>query len=187
MPEINQDRGPAASVDDILAVLATGTSFDLTDTPGPRHDLLDHSLQTAAVLRTTCPDDIEMQIAGLVHDIGHVLPPYRDEVHADVAAAFVEPVLGERIADLVRLHVPAKRYLVTTDTAYRDGLKEDSIISLGRQGGDMSAQELAAFVGQPRAQEALVLRRADEAGKVPGRPVPGLDSWAATLREHNFS
>ncbi|MGH9017050.1 MAG: inositol oxygenase family protein [Acidimicrobiales bacterium] len=177
----------AETIEDVLAVVESGRSFDLTDTPGPRHDLLDHSLQTAEVLRRTQPDDVEMQIAGLVHDIGHVLAPYGDEVHGDVAADFVRPVLGDRVAELVRLHVPAKRYLVTTDADYRRGLAQDSVVSLARQGGDMTSAEVQVFAGLARADEALVLRRADEAGKVRGREVPGLDSWVAPLRSHNWA
>ena len=34
---------------------------------------LDHALQTAAVLRQTFPEDVELAVAGLVHDIGHLL------------------------------------------------------------------------------------------------------------------
>jgi predicted HD phosphohydrolase len=178
---------PATSVDDIVQVLRASTAYDLSVGSGPRHDLLDHSLQTAQVLAERYPDDVELQLAGLVHDIGHMLPPRRDEVHGTVAAVFVAPVLGDRIADLVRLHVPAKRYLVTTDADYEAELAGDSIISMERQGGPMSAAEVRDFEGEPRYADALVLRRADEAGKVPGRPVPGLDTWLPALQAHNWA
>lgn len=175
-------HSPAASLDDIVDVLQASTTFDLTVEPGARHDLLDHSLQTAAVLRATYPDDLELQLAGLVHDLGHMLPPYRDEAHADVAALFVGGVLGPRIAELVRLHVPAKRYLVTTDPDYRAQLDRGSVSSLQRQGGDLSAAEARDFESEPLFADAVVLRRADEAGKVAGLPVPGLNSWTEALR-----
>lgn len=176
----------ASSVDDIVQVLRAGTAYDLTDGSGPRHDQLDHCLQTAQVLAELYPEDVELQVAGLVHDIGHILPPRRDEVHGEVAAVFVAPVLGDRIAALVRLHVPAKRYLVTTDDAYEAELDRGSIISMERQGGRMSPAEVADFESEPFYDDALVLRRADEAGKIPGRPVPGLDTWLPALRAHNW-
>ena len=44
---------------------------------------LDHALQTAAVLRQEFPDDIELAVAGLVHDIGHLLPGVGDAQHAE--------------------------------------------------------------------------------------------------------
>jgi predicted HD phosphohydrolase len=174
---------PATSLDDVLTVLRSGTAFDLALEPGPAHNLLDHSLQTAEVLRQRYPEDDELQVAGLVHDIGHLLPPYRDETHADVAAVFLRPVLGHRIAELVRLHVPAKRYLVTTEAQYGAQLDVGSVISLERQGGEMSAPEITAFESEPLAADAMVLRRADEEGKVQGLDVPGLDSWLPALQE----
>jgi predicted HD phosphohydrolase len=183
--EITGTEQRARSVDDIVDVLRASRDLDLASVPG-LHSLLDHGLQVAAVLRTAYPDDVELQIAGLVHDIGHILGPRRDEVHAEVAASFVRPVLGERVAGLVRLHVPAKRYLVTTDPRYHQELEQDSIISLERQGGVLSADEVSDFESEPLAADALVLRRADEEGKVPGLAVPDLDGWLGPLRSHNF-
>jgi predicted HD phosphohydrolase len=180
--EISRHQSPAASLDDIVNVLRSSPAFDLTVGPGPPHNLLDHSLQTAHAVQRSHPDDPELQLAGLVHDVGHMLPPRRDDVHAEVAAMFVKPVLGDRIAELVRLHVPAKRYLVTTEPSYRDGLDVGSITSLHHQGGGMSPEEVAAFEGEPLYADALALRRADEAGKVQGLAVPGLDTWLARLR-----
>jgi len=176
----------SASLDDVLDVLRAGRTFDLSDGTGADHGLLDHSLQTAELLRSSHPDDLALQVAGLVHDIGHMLPPHRDDAHADVAAVFVRPVFGDRIAELVRLHVPAKRYLVTTDPDYRAGLHRGSVISLGQQGGDMSCPEITAFEAEPLFGDATALRRADEAGKVPGLDVPGLETWLATLQSQQL-
>ena len=187
MSTMRRPQSPAASLNDVADLLAASTDFDLTEVPGLHHDLLDHSLQTAHALQVTYPNDVDLQIAGLVHDLGHMLPPYRDEAHADVAAVFLRPVLGHRIAELVRLHVPAKRYLVTTDAGYRGQLDQGSIISLERQGGELTPEELEAFESEPLAADALALRRADEAGKVAGAVVPGLDTWLAVLHAHNFA
>jgi predicted HD phosphohydrolase len=175
----------ARSADDIVTVLQAGTAIDLSGDPGVHH-LLDHGLQTAEVLRRSHPDDVELQIAGLVHDIGHLLAPRGDDVHAQVAATFVRPVLGPRVAALVRLHVPAKRYLVTVDPRYRAGLDEASTASLEHQGGVMSTGEIDDFENEECSADALALRRADEAGKVPGLAVPGLDRWLIPLRSPNF-
>lgn len=176
-------NNPALSLDDVVEMLRACALFDLSDGSAV-HDLLDHSLQTAHVLRTSHPDDVELQLAGLVHDIGHLLPPHRDDAHADVAAIFVRPVLGDRIAELVRLHVPAKRYLVTTDVRYRAELDRGSVVSLEQQGGDMSRGEISDFESDRFFADSLALRRADDAGKVPGREVPGLDTWLDVLPRH---
>lgn len=57
-------------------------------------------LQAAALLRRSRPFDKELQIAGLVQDLGELLRP------SDAAEA-VRPLLGERVARLLRLHARA--------------------------------------------------------------------------------
>jgi predicted HD phosphohydrolase len=143
--------------------------------------ILHHGLQCGEHLRRTCGDDPELLVAGLVHDVGHLLAPGREELHGAVGAAFVRPVLGDRVAALIEAHVPAKRYLVTTDPSYRERLSEGSVRTLMIQGEDMSHEELVAFDASPYAEAALVLRRADEEAKDPAALVPGLSSWLPTL------
>lgn len=145
--------------------------------------ILDHGLQCADVLRRHYPDDLEMQIAGLVHDLGHVAVPNDVDGHGRHGRVLFTELLGERVADLVELHVPAKRYLVTVEAKYSDGLSAGSVRTLAEQGGPMSAEEVAAFEAEPRHQEAIVLRRADEAAKIAGREVPGLDEWRPRIEE----
>ena len=94
----------------------------------------------------------------------------------------VRPLLGNRIAELIGLHIDAKRYLVTTDAAYRSSLSQTSIDTLALQGGEMAADEVARFEGWTHWRAALDLRRADEAAKTPGRDVPGLETWLPALR-----
>ncbi|WP_234367287.1 hypothetical protein [Streptomyces pluripotens] len=61
------------------------------------------------------PDDEELQVAGLVHDIGHRLQPGDEAAHGEHAAAAVATLLGQRVAHRVTLHIPAKRYLAAPD------------------------------------------------------------------------
>jgi len=144
---------------------------------------LDHALQTAAVLRHRAPDDPELAVAGLVHDIGHLLPGVGDAEHAEAGAAAVRAALGERVAGLVGLHVEAKRYLVARQATYTGELAADSVASLALQGGPMTSDEQETFERLPQADDALMLRRADESGKVDGLVVPGLDEWMQTVRQ----
>ncbi|WP_404962767.1 HD domain-containing protein [Streptomyces sp. 147326] len=67
----------------------------------------DHALRTAALIRRSHPSDKELQLAGLLHDIGKLLRPGDGARHAVLAAEAVRPLLGERVARLVRLHAPA--------------------------------------------------------------------------------
>lgn len=159
--------GPVAwTIDSLLDVL--------------RDDVKGHGLQCAYELAQRAPEDVELQVAGLVHDVAHRVTT--EAMHGVVGADIVRPLLGDRVASLVKLHVDAKRYLVTVDPEYRAMLSSESVHTLALQGGDMDDTERAAFEAEPAADDALVLRRADEAAKVEGRDVLGLDHWEAILR-----
>ena len=67
-------------VDEIVAVLASGADRLLNSDGTVSH--LDHALQTAALLARDYPGDPELIAAGLVHDLGHLLPGGSDEGHA---------------------------------------------------------------------------------------------------------
>jgi hypothetical protein len=45
----------------------------------------------------------------------------------------------------------------------------------------MSASEVAVYERTPHHDGAVLLRRADEAAKVPGRTVAGLEEWTPVL------
>ena len=162
-----------ADLPSLLAQLELMGATMSTEDPGLTE--LDHGLQCAFELSRSAPDDEELQVAGLVHDIAHGLGHIRD--HGEAGAAAVRDLLGERVAELVMLHIPAKRYLVTTDPAYRGRLSPVSIETLRLQGGDMTEDEVATFEAWPHWRAALLLRTADEAAKVPGRETPGLEHW----------
>ena len=163
---------------------------ELLSTVGPTRQLsptvpvsqLDHALQTAALLERSHPDDVELAVAGLVHDIGHLLPGGTDEAHADDGADAVRGALGERVAGIVSLHVEAKRYLVGVEGGYDGELSVDSVVSLHRQGGSLGREEAEAFARLPLAADAVTLRRADDHGKAEGLMVRPLESWMAPLR-----
>ncbi len=165
----------------LVELLAGGA--DLALGPGVPVSQLDHALQTAALLAHLHRGDDELAVAGLVHDIGHLLPGGTDAAHAGDAAGAVRRALGERIAATVGLHVEAKRYLVATEDAYGGHLTTDSTVSLTRQGGAMTEEEAAAFLARPWATDAVALRRADDSGKVGGLVVGNLASWVPLLQE----
>jgi predicted HD phosphohydrolase len=125
-------------------------------------------------------DDVELQVAGLLHDVAHGLCHIRD--HAEVGANALRDLMNDRVNALIALHVAAKRYLVTTQSDYRDRLSPTSVRSFEAQGGDMSPEEVARFAQDPLRDDALLLREADDAAKVVGKIVPGLETWRDALR-----
>ncbi len=145
--------------------------------------ILDHSLQCAELLRTSHPADVELQVAGLVHDLGWLERTADgwalrlDAAHDVDGRTLVEDLLGARVASLVGGHVGAKRYLLATDPEYRALLSARSETTLGFQGGVMTAAEVERFVTTPDLDDLLVLRRADDAAKVRGKAVEALEAW----------
>ncbi|MDE0042707.1 MAG: HD family phosphohydrolase [Candidatus Poribacteria bacterium] len=146
---------------------------------------LEHALQCANQARIN--DSTATQVtSALLHDLGHFL---LDEHNADIAfladdlnheavgADFLEPFFPDAVTTPVRLHVPAKRYLCTTDAAYYGGLSEASKRSLRVQGGVMSDEERSAFERIPHFEDALSLRRWDDLAKVRNLETPGLEVY----------
>ncbi|RDI42871.1 HD domain-containing protein [Nocardia mexicana] len=170
------------TVDDVMTLLADCADvWDMPDRTGDPVDILDHDRQCAELLRRDHPDDEELQVAGLLHNIGHTLVPGDDAGHGRHGAAAVRPLLGPRVARLVELHVVAKRYLAATDSAHAENLSASSKRTLVAQGGPMTAAELAAFEADPDFAAALALRRADDAGKVVGLRVEPVESWRPVI------
>ncbi|QNP74163.1 hypothetical protein IAG44_35065 [Streptomyces roseirectus] len=86
--------------------------------PGATADLHDLALRTAALLRRGRPADKELQLAGLVHPVGHVLCPADPARRADRTADAVRPLLGPRVAALLRRH-PRPAHLLADDDLAR--------------------------------------------------------------------
>ena len=107
--------------------------------------------------------------------------PTAPVAHGEIGAAYVRTLLGDRVAQLTALHVPAKRYLVATDPGYARRLSDGSTVSLAMQGGTMSTEEVTVFEANRHGADAANLRRADEAAKVIGRVVPDLDAWIPAI------
>ena len=166
-------KAPIGDVGALVATLEAGAGA----TDAEAVDLLSHGLQCAAVLAEVAPDDQELQVAGLVHDVGTVLWPDRPRTHARTGAAAVAELLGERVAWLVGHHDEAKRYLVTVDSDYASRLSPASIRTLEVQGGRLDDAERARLEADPALADLLTLRRADDDAKVPGRAVPDLAHW----------
>jgi predicted HD phosphohydrolase len=167
------------SVEELMDLLHACRGARNTPDGGGPVDMHDHALQTAALLRRSHPADKELQVAGLVHDIGRLLLPGDDTGHADHAADAVRPLLGERVSRLVRLRVAAKRYLATVPPGH--GQSTRSALTLNRQGGPMTPAEAAAFERDPLADDAVTLWQADDAAKVAGLDAGVMEDWRTVL------
>ncbi|GHJ36995.1 HD domain-containing protein [Streptomyces sp. TS71-3] len=152
---------------------------------GEAVDQRTHALQAAWFAADAGSDD-ELVVAAALHDIGRaksVRAEYPNMPHELAGAAFARDRVGERVAWIIAQHVPAKRYLVATDAVYHDLLSPVSVASLKRQGGPMDEREVAEFGAHPMAEDAVKLRRWDDAAKDPdGSVLPIAELVAAHER-----
>jgi phosphonate degradation associated HDIG domain protein len=146
----------------------------------------EHALQSAALAEAegSAP---ALVAAALLHDVGHLLAkrePGKDEDdrHEDIGWGFLKSQFGAAVAEPVRLHVPAKRYLCAVEPDYFAILSPASVHSLELQGGGFTADESEQFRRVPFADDAVRLRRWDDQAKVPGNRTKSLRDYAALLR-----
>ena len=168
-----------ASVDELIAVL-NGLDRPATLDGAPTWSAaLPHLLQTAERLEADHGDDPELVAAGLVHDLASALELGCPD-HAAAGAALVGPLLGPRVAELVAGHTEAKRYLVTVEPDYADGLSANSTFTLVGQGGTMDAARSPPSPAGQSCDALVALRRADDAAKVPSASTRPVDAWRPT-------
>ena len=177
------------SVADIVALFETRGARMYGREPVTQRD---HSLQ-CALLAEQAGAAPELVAACLLHDIGHLLAirdgnqdnnPIAsniDDVHQYFALPFLRSLFPDAVLEPVRLHVDAKRYLCQVESAYWMSLSEASKQSLELQGGVYSRSEAEAFIGQPFAYEAVLLRRWDDHAKVPGLLTPDIHHFSRSL------
>ena len=118
---------------------------------------------------------LELQLASWLHDIGHLWANQSAlttepavQGHAALGSRLLEPLFGLAVSEPVRLHVLAKRYLVTTRASYARKLSPQSMQSLIHQGGHLSEEECTDFERQAFFGEAIRLRIWDDLGQKDG-------------------
>jgi len=126
---------------------------------------LEHMAQAAALAEAEGYDD-EVILAAFFHDIGHLcaagaevgsMDGMGNVDHEKLGADYLlEMGFSQRLATLVQSHVVAKRYLTFKNPEYYEKLSPASRVTLGFQGGVMSAEEAAAFEANPDA--GLIIR-----------------------------
>jgi phosphonate degradation associated HDIG domain protein len=149
---------------------------------------LEHALQ-AAWLATQAGSPPELAVAALLHDIGHLLHGLPEAVaddgidtrHEVAGYEWILTRFGPRVAEPVRHHVAAKRYLCRIEPEYLARLSPASIQSLALQGGPFTEAQAREFEALPYYREAVMLRRWDDEAKAPGMAAPALEEYRQML------
>jgi phosphonate degradation associated HDIG domain protein len=168
-------------VDEILVVYIDKGSSDYGGEPVNQ---LEHALQTA-MLAEHDGADASLIVASLLHDYGHLIHNFGEDVfktglddrHEILGAENLSAHFGEAVTMPIRMHVEAKRYLCAIDPQYMKNLSPASIWSLKLQGDLFAAAEHDEFIKRPFAAEAARLRRWDESAKIYGLQTPPLDHF----------
>jgi len=128
-------------------------------------------------------------VAALLHDVGHLIEDVPSDIadwtvdahHEEIGSRWLARRFRPEVSEPVRLHVPAKRYLLATDGEYFAKLSPASVITLKLQGGPMQPDEVARFKAEPFHQEAVRVRQWDDRGKVVGLKTAGLGDYRALI------
>jgi phosphonate degradation associated HDIG domain protein len=150
----------------------------------------EHALQAAYFAKIAAAPP-PLIIAALLHDIGHLVDDVPDDIadwatdahHEETGGRWLASRFRAEVSEPVRLHVPAKRYLLATDAGYFAKLSPASVITLKLQGGPMTADEVAKFETERFHKEAVRIRQFDDQGKVTGLKTPQLEDYRVLIEE----
>lgn len=175
-------QSPQEITEKVFEILKSGEGKDYIGEPISQ---LEHALQCAK-LATDQKMDSETILAALFHDIGHLCAVHNAESmsgygvkrHEQIGANFLTELgFSEKIVQLVKSHVDAKRYLICRNPDYYQKLSDASKKTLQFQGGPMNEQEAQDFENDPLFQLKLFVRSWDEKAKEVNINVPGLESY----------
>lgn len=159
---------------------------------GESVSMTEHMLQAAYFAHAEAAP-ATLILAALLHDVGHLLETVPEDIadwttdarHEEVGSRWLAQRFPAAVSEPVRLHVPAKRYLCATDSAYFAKLSPASVHTLELQGGPMARSEIARFETEAFYRDAVRVRRWDDAGKVAGLAAPRLENYSALINSMN--
>jgi phosphonate degradation associated HDIG domain protein len=154
---------------------------------------LEHMYQMACLAEDAGYDE-EVILAAFFHDIGHLVQEtgsfgsmdgYGTEEHEILGADYLlSKGFSERLVQLVKSHVEAKRYLVYADHSYFESLSPASRRTLQFQGGGMTGEEANIFEQDPQFELKVQFRRWDDAAKQIGIPVVDWERFGDMIVRH---
>lgn len=128
-----------------------------------------HAIQSYLWMKNSkrCP---HMRSTAFLHDIGHLIIDSSnrpdDNRHEIIGSEWLKTMgFSPYVYEPVKLHVAAKRYMVTLQKDYYDNLSQASKITFGLQGGFMTYNEITKFENNPFFLQALFLRECDDKAK----------------------
>ena len=166
-------------IDKIINKYQTNNSLYI----GEKVTITEHMVQTAMLAEQNHSSE-SLICACLLHDYGHFIieDPNQlvsksvDGKHENIAFNFLKNYFKPAIVEPIKLHVQAKRYLCR-NKSYWNILSEASKVSLKLQGGIMSDNEAKKFVSLKFHEQAILLRKYDDEGKIPNIKMKKIEDY----------
>ena len=154
---------------------------------GEKVKMTEHMIQSAMLAeKNNCSSSLIC--ASLLHDYGHFILDNPDKLvnqkedgkHEDVAYRYLKKYFKKNVVEPIRIHVKAKRYLARNQKYYRI-LSQASKVSLHLQGGVMNEEESEKFEKEKFFDDAIKLRKFDEAAKKTGVKMKDINNYKSLL------
>ena len=157
---------------------------------GEKVTMTEHMIQSAMLAeKNNCSSSLIC--ASLLHDYGHFILDDPDKLvnqkedgkHEDVAYRYLKKYFKKNVVEPIRIHVKAKRYLARNQKYYRI-LSQASKVSLHLQGGVMNEEESEKFEKEKFFDDAIKLRKFDEAAKKIGIKMKNINNYKSLLNSN---
>ena len=150
---------------------------------GEKVTMTEHMVQTAMLAEQNHSSE-SLICACLLHDYGHFIIEDPDQLvsksidgkHENIAFNFLKNYFKPEVFEPIKLHVHAKRYLCR-NKLYWNILSEASKVSLKLQGGIMSDNEAKKFVSLKFHEDAILIRKYDDEGKIPNIKMKKIEDY----------
>lgn len=150
---------------------------------------LQHALQCATFAQQQ-GESPEIVASCLLHDYGHLLHDLGEDIadkgvdtrHEHVGANKLSRWFSDTVVAPIRMHADSKRYLCWKEQQYFEDLSAASRQSLELQGGVMGEEEAKQFEQDPNFENAIIVRRYDDMGKIPDMVTPELEEFRELLK-----
>ena len=166
-------------VDKIINNYQTNNSLYI----GEKVTITEHMVQTAMLAEQNHSSE-SLICACLLHDYGHFIIEDPDQLvsksidgkHENIAFNFLKNYFKPEVVEPIKLHVQAKRYLCR-NKSYWNILSAASKVSLKLQGGVMSDDEAKKFSSLKFHDDAILLRKYDDDGKMPNIKMKKIENY----------
>ena len=157
---------------------------------GEKVTMTEHMIQSA-MLAEKNKSSSSLVCASLLHDYGHFILDDPDKLvnqkedgkHEDVAYQYLKKFFKKNVVEPIRIHVKAKRYLARNQKYYQI-LSQASKVSLHLQGGVMNEDEAEKFEKEKFFDDAIKLRKFDEAAKKIGVKMKDINNYKNLLNSN---